>query len=47
MSVDVDPNHPQWPVPGMDEKQKRHFLTESGMLHGEERDSVLSEQICG
>ena len=25
MSIDVDPNHPQWPVPGMDKNQKRHF----------------------
>ena len=25
MSTDVDPNHPQWPVPGMDKNQKRHF----------------------
>ena len=25
MSVDVNPNCPQWPVPGMDKNQKRHF----------------------
>ena len=25
MSIDVDPNRPQWPVPGMDKNQKRHF----------------------
>ena len=25
MSIDVNPNHPQWPVPGMDKNQKRHF----------------------
>ena len=25
MSIDVDPSHPQWPVPGMDKNQKRHF----------------------
>ena len=25
MTVDVNPNHPQWPVPGMDKNQKRHF----------------------
>ena len=25
MSIDVDPSHPQWRVPGMDKNQKRHF----------------------
>ena len=25
MSIDVNPGHPQRPVPGMDKNQKRHF----------------------
>ena len=25
ISIQLDPSHPQWPVPGMDKNQKRHF----------------------
>ena len=47
MSIDVNPSHPQWPVPGMDKKPEETFLTEGRTLHSQERDSVLSAQICG